>query len=208
MMKEWLESAVKWFEVGSIWELVAVVLALAYLILAVKRNLWCWVCGFISSAIYVALMFEVRLYMQVLLNIFYVAMAVYGYFEWTRRRNTQGEVAIVRWSTMAHIAAAVGVTLVSFANGWWMSTHSDASSPYLDAFVTWGSVVTTWMVARRVIENWLYWIVVDGVAAYVYFQQGLHATGILFLIYIGIVIQGFRVWRRESRAEAAPLPGR
>ena len=68
--------------------------------------------------------------------------------------------------------------------------------------MTWGSVVTTWMVARRVIENWLYWIVVDGVAAWLYFSQGLLATTVLFVIYLGIVVRGYFVVATRTGAAA------
>ncbi|MBC7984173.1 MAG: nicotinamide mononucleotide transporter, partial [Candidatus Obscuribacterales bacterium] len=87
--------------------------------------------------------------------------------------------------------------------GWWLHTYRpDAAMPYVDAFVTWGSVLTTFMVARHVLENWLYWIVIDGIAAYLYFSQGLALTSMLFLIYVGIVIHGYRVWSRESPANS------
>jgi nicotinamide mononucleotide transporter len=203
-----LDVVVGWFALTSRWELIAVVLALGYLLLAVKRNLWCWLCALVSSAIYVALMFQARLYMQAALNVFYVAMAIYGFYEWQRGRNEEGVVAVLRWPLWAHAVALVTVAVASAINGWVLQEHVDSASPYLDSFVTWGSVVTTWMVARRVIENWLYWIVVDGVAAYVYFSQNLRATGILFLIYIVIVIQGYRVWRRESVQGGYGIVGR
>ncbi len=194
-----LQKVLTLFAMTSPWELVAAVLALAYLLLAVKKSLWCWLAALISSAIYVVLMFNGRLYMQAALSVFYVAMAVYGYWEWRRGRDAAGEVAVARWTAARHIAVAALVIAASVVNGWLLVRYSDAARPYLDSFVTWGSVVTTWMVARRVIENWLYWIVVDGVAAYLYFQQGLAPTGILFVIYIGIVIQGYRVWMREAK---------
>ena len=80
-------------------------------------------------------------------------------------------------------------------------TQHERRSSYVDSFVTWGSVVTTWMVARRVIENWLYWLVVDAVAAWLYFTQGLLATTLLFGIYLGIVVRGYFVWRREQEQQ-------
>jgi nicotinamide mononucleotide transporter len=194
-----LDTVVKWMELTSPWELAAVVLALAYLLLAVRRSLWCWPCGFVSSAIYVVLTYDKRLYMQAALNVFYVAMAVYGYIEWRKRQDSKGEVPVVRWTTSMHVAAAVGVSAVTIVNGWRLEAQTDAVSPYLDAFVTWGSVLTTWMVARRVVENWLYWIIVDGVAVVLYFRQDLRVTALLFVAYIGIVIHGYRVWVRESK---------
>lgn len=183
----------------SPWEAVAVVLALAYLLLAVARNIWCWACAFVSTAIYLVLMAHAGLYMQTLLQVFYLATAVYGYWEWRRGENKEGEVAIEHWTGRQHVIAAVLVSIATVVNGVLLSRMADAHAPYLDAFVTWGSVVTTWMVARRVIENWLYWIVVDGVAAYLYFTQGLKATAVLFVIYIGIVIHGYFVWLRNEQ---------
>jgi nicotinamide mononucleotide transporter len=191
-------------QLTSPWELVVVVLALAYLLLAVKRSLWCWLFAFTSSAISVALMYEKRLYMQGLLSVFYVVMAIYGYFEWRSGRNREGEVQVRRWPLASHAVAIAGVVAISVLTGWQLAVNTDAASPYLDAFTTWGSVLTTWMVARRLMENWLYWIVVDGVTAFLYFQQDLNYLGLLFVAYIGIVIHGYRVWMRETRAVALP----
>ncbi len=199
-----LATAVEWFELSSPWELLAVVLALVYLLLAVQRSLWCWPCAFVSSAIYVALTFDSRLYMQATLNVFYVAMAVYGFWEWRRGRNTEGSVDILHWPVRNHVVAITAVLAASAVNGWWLANYSDAASPYLDSFTTWGGVITTWMVTRRVIENWLYWIVVDAATAYVFFQQERRVTGLLFLIYLVIVVQGYRTWRREERVKKMP----
>ncbi|HTE43245.1 MAG TPA: nicotinamide riboside transporter PnuC [Steroidobacteraceae bacterium] len=199
-MTRWLSSIVEFFAFSSAWELVAVLLALAYLLLAVKRSLWCWLAALISSAIYLVLMLQVKLYMQTALQVFYLGMAIYGFVEWRKGRDAAGEVVIARWKAATHVYVIGAVFAVSALNGWLLARNTDAAWPYLDAFVTWGSVVTTVMVARRVIENWLYWIVVDGVAAYLYFRQGLNPTAVLFVVYIGIVIHGFWVWRREARA--------
>jgi nicotinamide mononucleotide transporter len=193
-----LQKTLSLFAMTSPWELVAAVLALIYLLLAVRKNLWCWLAALISSGIYVVLMFDARLYMQVPLNVFYVGMAVYGYREWRRGRDATGEVVATRWNLKRHAMVAAAVVVVSGINGWLLVLYSDAASPFLDSIVTWGSVVTTWMVARRIIENWLYWIIVDGIAAFLYFQQGLIPTGVLYVIYIGIVIHGYRVWAQAA----------
>lgn len=183
------------------WEAVAIVLALAYLLLAVKRSLWCWLFAFLSTAIFLVLMWQKRLYMHVPLHVFYLVMAVYGYLEWRRGSANTGEVPIARWNLRTHGIAITAVLVLSLINGWWLHTFTtDAAMPYVDAFVAWGSVLTTFMVARRVLENWLYWIVIDGVAAFLYFSQGLEATGVLFLVYVGIVVHGYRVWLRKLRA--------
>src|SRR3954463_1193385 len=145
----------------SPWEALGAALGLVYLLLAVRRNLWCWLCAFLGTAIYLVLFIQAKLYMQVLLQVFYLAMAVYGYIDWKRGQSDSGDVMIRSWTPGQHLLAFVAVIAATAVNGWLLA-DTDAAAPYLDSFVTWGSVVTTWMVARRVIENWLYWIVVDG----------------------------------------------
>jgi nicotinamide mononucleotide transporter len=199
-----LQTLIEQFLATSPWEAAASLLGLAYLLLAVRRNLLCWSCAFISTSIYIVLFFQAALYMQVVLNLFYLIMAVYGFIDWRRGRTESGEVRIESWTMNHHVGVAVLVIIVSALNGWALAHWTDSPAPYLDSFVTWGSIVTTWMVARRIIENWLYWIVVDGVAAWLYFSQGLLVTTVLFIIYLGIVVRGYFVWRRERALQGKP----
>jgi len=182
-------------------EAIAAALGLAYLLLAVKRNLLCWLCAFLSTAIYLVVFVRAGLRMQVSLQVFYLIMAVYGFIDWKKGRTEEAGVIVRTWSLREHALAAIGVAVASLINGWFLARQPDAVMPYLDSFVTWASVLTTWMVARRVLENWLYWVIVDGVAAYLYFSQGLLATTVLFVVYIGIVIRGYFVWLREQREQ-------
>lgn len=184
-------------------EAIAAALGLFYLLLAVRRNLLCWFCAFASTAIYLVLFARAALYMQSLLQVFYLAMAVYGFLDWRKGKTQAGEVLIRSWTAKEHLAAAALVVIATAASGLVLARTTDAVAPYLDSFVTWGSVVTTWMVARRVIENWLYWILVDGLAIYLYVEQGLLATALLFVIYLGIVVHGYFVWRRERLQQQA-----
>lgn len=183
-------------------EAIGAALGLAYLLLAVKRNLLCWLCAFASTAIYFVVFVRAGLRMQVALQVFYLIMAVYGFIDWKKGRTEEAGVLVRTWRVREHALAALGVVVATIINGWLLSRNPAAVMPYLDSFVTWGSVLTTWMVARRVLENWLYWVIVDGAAVYLYFSQGLLATTVLFVIYIGIVIHGFFVWQRERRQQA------
>ena len=185
----------------SPWETAAAALGLAYLLLAVRRSLWCWLCAFVSTTIYLVIFARASLYMQSALQVFYLAMAVYGFIDWRKGRTEEGAVLIRSWTPAQHGLAALAVALATLVNGWLLTRSTDAVSPYLDSFVTWGSVITTWMVARRVIENWLYWVVVDGVAAWLYLTSGLYPTTALFIVYLGIVVHGYFVWRREQSAQ-------
>ena len=187
------------------WEAVGVVTAVLYLVLATRRSQWCWFHAFVSSVCYTVVMWRAGLVMDTLLSVFYIAMAVYGYWEWRRGQASDGELLVVSWTWRQHVIAFAAVVLVSAVNVWILKTHVSVSrSPWLDSLVTWGSVLTTFMVTRRVIENWLYWIVVDGVAAYLYFTRGLNATALLFVAYVIMVIYGYLAWRKRAAEE--PLP--
>ncbi len=184
----------------SPWEGAAVVLGIAYLLLAMRESLWCWHAAFASTAIFMVLFWNVRLLMESALQVYYLAMAVYGWWEWQHGGDDQGELAISRWGGRRHLLAAAGVLAVSAASGLALHNYSSAALPFLDSFTTWGSVLTTWMVARKILENWLYWLVIDSVSIYLYLDRGLYLTALLFVAYIVIAVFGFRKWLLHYRA--------
>jgi len=179
----------------SPWEALAVVLAIAYLLLAMAEHVVCWACALGSTAIYTVLFFDVRLFMESGLNVYYLVMAVYGWYHW--RRAAAAPLAISTWSPRRHCAVLVGVLAVSAASGYLMGAHTPAEWPYVDSFTTWGSVVATWMVARKTLENWLYWIVLDAVCIPVFIERGLPLTAALYAVYLVLAALGYRRWRRR-----------
>jgi nicotinamide mononucleotide transporter len=140
--------------------------------------------------------------MESALQIFYVAMAVYGWYQWKRGGDDGRGLHIVTWRFRTHALVIGGVAILSIGVGWAM-TATDAVFPYLDSFTTVAAVVTTYMVARKVLENWVYWFVIDSVAIYLYIARELYLTSALFIVYLVLVVAGFRRWRHEWRAEAA-----
>jgi nicotinamide mononucleotide transporter len=179
-------------------EWAAVVLALAYLLLAVRQNAWCWACAIASSAIFLALFVQAGLVMQVALQVFYIGMGVYGWFAWRRGGASGAELPVSRWKVRRHALAVTGLCAATLANGWLVArTQGESLVPYVDAFVAWVSVLATWLVARKVLENWLYWIVIDLVAAGLYYSQGLRATTVLFVIYSVMAARGYLQWRKD-----------
>ncbi|WP_428985282.1 nicotinamide riboside transporter PnuC [Shewanella corallii] len=183
------------------WEGVAVLLAVAYLLLAMKENIWCWAAAFISTAIYTVLFWKVSLLMESVLNVYYMAMAVYGYWMWTRgAKGADKGIELVSWSWQRHLIL-IGITsVVSLAVGWFMANYTHASFAYLDAATTCFAVMTTFLVARKVVENWLYWVVIDLVSIYLYLHKGLMLTSMLFVLYVGMATAGYFMWRRDWRS--------
>jgi len=184
-------------------EATSVLFSILYLVLAIRENLWCWPAALLSSALTLAVVLGARLYSEVALNAYYIAMAVYGWYQWQyggRRRGAE-ELPIGVWPLRMHALAIGGSLVLSAGIGWLMSRHTQAAFPYLDAFVTVSSVVTTYMVARKLLENWLYWIVVDGLALYLYWQRELYLFVGLFALYLVLVVVGLIRWHRDWRAQ-------
>jgi nicotinamide mononucleotide transporter len=186
----------------SPWAAAAVILALAYLALAIRESLWCWPAGMASTAIYLVLMYRAALYMETALQVFYMAVSAYGWWRW-RGGGARSAPRISTWRWQQHGAALCAVLALSAASGAWLATATDAAFPYVDSFITWGSVVTTWMVARKIFENWVYWFVIDSLCVYVYASRGLALTAGLFVLYLVLVVIGFRTWLRRLRASPA-----
>jgi nicotinamide mononucleotide transporter len=187
-------------------EWVAVAFALAYLLLAVRQNPWCWACAIVSATIYLVLFARGGLVMQAALQVFYIGMALYGWRAW--RGGATGEpLPVSRWRAGRHLGGAGLVLAATLVNGWIIGGPTGGWVPYVDAFVAWASVFATWLVARKVLENWLYWIVVDTVAVALYWTQGFHPTAVLFVLYVVIAVRGFYAWRTDFVRGGAAAPG-
>lgn len=177
-------------------ELVAMILAIAYLLLAVRQNIWCWAAAFVSTVIYTFVFAGAGLYMDSGLQVFYALMAIYGWSQWRSHGDASADLRISTRSLQWHGVVIVAVLLLSAISGYWLANHTAAAFPYLDSFTTWASVITTWMVARKVLENWLYWIVIDSVSLLLYINRELLLTVVLFALYIVIAVLGWRSWSK------------
>lgn len=177
-------------------EIVAVVLAIAYLLLAAREHIACWACAFISSAIYTFVFWDVSLLMESMLNIFYAVMAVVGWYEWRYGDSKHGGLFIGRLAYWQHICIILGALVLAGLNGWLMQRFTSAAWPFLDAFTTWASVLTTFLVIWKILENWLYWLVIDSITIYLYLDRGLYLTALLFAVYLVIAIFGYLHWRK------------
>jgi len=181
----------------SPWEVAAVLLALAYLVLAIRENSACWIAAILSTGIYIVLMFRVGLYMESALQLFYIAMAVYGWYSWTHGEGPDHRLPVISWKPAQHVLPLAAILVFSALSGFLLSNLTDAAMPYLDSFTTWGAIITTWMVARKIIQNWHYWFVIDSVSVYLYVSRGLWLTALLFVLYLVLIVIGYREWRKS-----------
>ena len=186
----------------SIAELAGVLLGLAYLVLAYRRSRWCWVAGGVSSAIFIVLAARARLPMQAALQVYYVAMSIYGFWYWSRDKNAT-ERPISTAPLRLHLVACAGLVAASLATARWLQAETQAAWPYLDSLTTWGSLFTTWLVARVKLENWIYWFVIDAALAFLFAAQKLYLFALLSVVYLGIVVAGYFSWLKSYRTQRA-----
>jgi len=179
-------------------EALAVAFGVAYLWLAILQRRACWIAGGISSLLFIWVFLDATLYLQTVLQGFYVVMAVYGWWQW---RDTGGEQAlqVTLWPLIRHALAVCGVLLLSWPVAHLMSQWSDSAAPWLDAVTTLGSLLATWLTATKRLESWLWWIVVDLVVAAMVVNQALWLTAGLYFCYSLLAAAGYRSWRQSLR---------
>lgn len=181
-------------------ELVAVILAVAYLLLAIRQNIWCWFCAAISTALYVYLFAKANLYMESLLNGFYFAMAIYGWYMW-RGGKSENELPVSVWPLQIHFYAIATIICLAAGSGFLLANFTDAAYPFIDSATTFAAIWATFLVARKVLENWWYWLVIDLVSIFIYWSRGLEATAVLFVVYVVLIPIGLVAWTRSYRQD-------
>ncbi len=188
------------FSAQSGWEWLAAGLGIAYVILAARESIWCWPAAFISTLIYTVLFWEGQLPMQALLNFYYLAMAVYGFWVWRKHSQKEDDLQIHSHSLKFHVLFIVSGLILTALIGGYLASNPDNRLPYLDALVTVFSIMTTVLMARKVLENWLYWIVIDSFAIALYWQTGFYVTIIMFLVYLVLAAYGYKNWKKLQTA--------
>lgn len=184
-------------DVNSVLEYVAIFLALLYVVLAARQSILCWYPAFISSGIYVHLTFSADLIGEAFISLFYVIMAVYGWWQWKHGKKNNAKLRISEWHTIRHVVAIfLGFLLAGFL-GRIFAELFDSAMPYLDALTTSFSLIATYMVTRKILSNWIYWVVIDAFNVFLYWNRGLEPTAGLYLLYSVIAVVGYISWRKE-----------
>jgi nicotinamide mononucleotide transporter len=186
-------------------ELLGTFFAILYLYLSVRENIWLWVTGFVSSFLYLVLFLDERLYADMSLQVYYLVISVYGWFAWKSGRKASGRskmpVSRVNRSLALKLllagAGIYGVVVVALLTLPEQLGIPKSDLPYWDAFTTTGGIVATWMLARKKLEHWLIWVVVDLVSTGMYIYKGLTVTVVLYIVYTLVAVVGFREWKQQ-----------
>ncbi len=194
--------------IGQHWvELIATITGLIYIYLSVKENVWLWVAGFFSSALYVYVYYKAKFYADMSMQFYYLAISVYGLYYWLfgGKKNLSDpnaeKVPIQTTSLKLGIILFAVFVILWIILGFVLKDYTDSPVPWGDAFTTAGSIVATWMLARKYIEQWLIWIVVDSVSLGLYIYKHLYPTSFLFLVYTILAVVGYLQWHKTLQEQ-------
>jgi len=186
-------------------EILGAISGLLYLYFAIRQKIWLWPLGLITSALYIYVFYGERLYADMGMNIYYVVISIYGWYYWLHGSGSQ-ETNTLRISRLTQklgvilliITACIYVVLVYMLKKLPELLNVEVSELlYWDAFTTAASIVATWMLARKIIQHWLIWIVVDAVSLGLYVYKGMYPTVVLFLVYTLMAFKGYIEWKKE-----------
>ncbi len=197
----------EWF-LNNYIEVLGAVSGLIYLYFSIRQIIWLWPLGIITSVLYIYVFYQARFYADMSLQVYYFFISIYGWYHWlhgSKRKNSDEQIPVTTvrpdmWTIL--IGACLVLTVLS---GYFLDNHTDSPLPYLDAFTTSASVVATWMLARKMIENWLFWVVIDAVSMGMYIYKGLYPTVVLFLVYTFMAFIGYRQWKADLKKTSSVL---
>jgi nicotinamide mononucleotide transporter len=169
--------------------------------LLVRRSIWNYPFGLAMVALYFFVFFKAKLYSDALLQIFFFAVQLYGWWNWLQTKRETGEVSVGLLTSRQRLFWLMGTIAASLAWGLGMHRFTDAAYPFIDAFVAGASIAAQILLARRRLENWVIWILVDIVAIGLYASRGLAWTSGLYGLLLLLSIAGFIDWRRKLIAQ-------
>ena len=191
-----------------IWlEYFGVITGLLYLLLEIKQHKSMWIVGFLTSLVYVFVFLNAKIYADMGLQIYYVGISVYGFYQWTQTRHSDQEqtgndsLEIIQYKHLNYslFLGVMSSLAIVFALLWFaLNQFTDSPIPLGDAFTTSVGIVATWMLAKRIIEHWYFWVIVNLVSVYLYYLRGLYPTMLLYFCYATLAVVGYYNWRRKG----------
>lgn len=187
---------------------MATVTAVIYVLLAIRESTWCWSFGIVSSGLSVGVYLNEHLWYESILNVFYMVLGVYGWVVWSRGSAAHRNVPVTKIPGKILVNASVIGVLAGTALGWfagWLGENKylpPNEFAYTDALLTSFAIIATWMTARKYIENWIFWIIIDAGSAVLYIAKGpsMYLFALLFIFYTFIAIVGFFAWKKNLKA--------
>lgn len=178
-------------------EIAATVLGLLFLILLIKENIWCWVFGGMSSFLSIILFYYSQLYAEAILYFYYVIIAVYGYFIWSRSRQKGKSLPITDISLIKSLLFVLIGGIVGLLLGIILERNTDADLPYVDAQTTIFSFLASYLEAHKILSGWIFWIIINAITIGMYSFKGLYFYAGLMVVYFSLSVFGYFQWKKQ-----------
>jgi nicotinamide mononucleotide transporter len=191
----WL--AANWFEV------VAAITGATSVFLSARQNIWSWPTAIVNVSLYTVVFFREGLYSDTGLQVVYLVLSLYGWYQWLYGGAQHSGVRVTRASRRLFIVAAIVAVLFWGALGTLTSRLPGSSLSYLDAALTTISLLAQWMMTRKILENWILWIVADIVYVPMFIYKDLYVTAALYSVFLVLAVMGFLNWRRSWQRDLA-----
>lgn len=188
----------------SIWEIIGTVLGVIGVGLMIRQNIWGWPVGLVQVAVYAWVFYDAKLYSDAILQVFFFAIQAYGWWHWLSSKHTAAHSELPV-TTLSPGALAGWMSAGAVATVFWgafMHRTTDAALPWWDAFILVFSLIAQWLQARKILENWAGWMLVNLVAIGVYWAKDLRLTSGLYLVFLGMAVAGHLAWRKSLRVAA------
>ena len=180
-------------------EIIGALSGFVYIFLEIKVSKWMWPIGLLTSVFYVVVFFNSKFYADMSLQFYYIVISVLGWYWWMYGGKQGKPLAISKLSLKISLKLLLFSVLFFVSIAYILNKFTDSPLPYWDALTTSLSIIATWMLARKIIEQWILWIIVDVISMILYIYKGLYPTSILFLIYSILATVGYLEWKKELK---------
>ncbi|OXA75695.1 nicotinamide riboside transporter PnuC [Flavobacterium frigidimaris] len=165
----------------------------------IRQNIWCWYFGLLQVTLYCFVFYTSKLYSDMILHIIYIFLQVFGWYNWKYGGTNK---STLRVTFLKNTTFWIGLTVIAtLFTGYIMQTKTDASYPYEDAFIMIASLVAQYLMIKKVLESWLFWIIVDVVAIIIYAYKDLYFTTALYVLFLVMAIIGYLEWKKANNEE-------
>lgn len=188
----------------SLIEWLIFICALVYVVLAAIENSGCWLFGILASMLSIYLCYQGNLFLESGLQVFYVIIGIYGWYEWLYGSGNTA-LEITSWSLSKNMYLIAAGCLIWIPFGYIAHRYSTQALPYLDAFITAFSIVATWMTTRKIIQNWIFWTIIDALAVVLYASREFYLIALLYVIYTLLAVIGYFQWKKRIRPYSVSL---
>ena len=184
----------------STYELIGVAFGLLSVYLTVREQIWLWPTGIVSVAAFAVLFYDIKLYADMLLQIFFLVTSVQGWYYWKRGGRDRGEPPITLLTPRQRLIGLVGLLAAIALVGALFARYTDAHIPFWDAAASGTSVVAQLLLMRKKLENWYLWIAVDVLSVGIYVYKQVYLTAGLYVVFLALAVAGLLAWRRTVTA--------